>query len=325
MCCVDGSLILCLKGGGEVGNVGSYVCLNTVNREVEVLAGSSLKLLAADGNALDNNGKCYELVEVSAFNELVGNINSLEGLLLSADDLSDTALDLLHAVVGSSGTGNTNGHTKLDAKICNGVSIHLIGVVTAYTALVQKEEVVSGVACCLGVDTDNDTLNNNVLAFLSCHVVLKAGNCELRNLVIEGLGSSLTCCIGNSSSKNVSDLYVGLVGNVNGYGAVAIVNNSDKIRVNSPGNAVSNAADVNAGNTVEVCAGSLGIVLVHLTDVVSCSLEALINFGLGLVVGILFATFTLAVNVVVLMSTADKILDLIAASEYGESKCKNEN
>ncbi len=320
MRCVDGSLIVCLKGGGEVGNVGSYVCLNTVKSEVEVLAGSSSKLLAADGNALDNNGKCYELVEVNALNELVGNINRLEGLLLGADDLSDTALDLLHAVVGSSGTGNTNGHTKLDAKICNGVSVHLVGVVTAYAALIHNEEVVSGVACCLGVDTDNDTLNNNVVAFLSCHVILKAGNCELRNLVIEGLGSSIACCIGNGSGKNVSDLCVGLVGNVNGYSAVAIVYNSDKVRVNSPGNVVNNASDVNAGNTVEVCAGSLGIVLVHLTDVVSRSLKALINFGLRIVVGILFAAFTLAVNVFVLMSAKN-----IAAGEYGESKCKNEN
>ena len=143
---IDGSLILSLKSGGEVGNVGSYVRLNTVNSEEEILGCSGFKLLTAKSNTLENNGKSYELSVISVCRELLGDVDIIEGLDSFVKDLSGTALDLHHRIVGSSRTGNTNSHTNLDAKLSNGIYIHLVGIVTAATGSIKKEEMVSGVA-----------------------------------------------------------------------------------------------------------------------------------------------------------------------------------
>ena len=206
------------KGGRKVGLVRSYVRLFTVKSELKVIGGAA-KLLAADGNALNGYRETNVLSKVCACYEVSGDIYGRNGLDGGIDDFGNATLDLLHAGVGSSGTGNTNGHTNLNAKVSNGVSnVDLIDVVTAGGVSISKEEVVSGVASCLRVDSNYDTLNNKGIIGLSCKVLFMSIYLELRNVVAVLSGEGLTLLVGYSELKGVGDVSVGLIcGNLYGY------------------------------------------------------------------------------------------------------------
>ena len=234
MCCINGSLVLCLKGGGEVGYVCSDVGLLAVKGKLEVVAGSA-KLLVADGNALKGDYETNVRLKICS-SEYVGkilNFNSLDGLV---NDYEVAALGLLHSAVGRSGSGNSNGHTNLNACL-ERILVELVAVITALAVNVCEEEVVSGVACALSVDSNNDTCNGNDLAALSCHVILEGGYDELLNgtLVRNGAGGSVGS--GNGSGDVVVKGLLGHLVNLDGPVGAAL-NCIYLVIVNCPSNKV---------------------------------------------------------------------------------------
>ena len=287
--CLDRCLYSCLisgDGGGEVGKVRSYVSRLTVKSEEEVIAGAA-KLLTANGNALNGYRKTYVLSKVLICCESVGNVNGINSLLLSRDDLCYAALDLLHSVVGRCGTGNKNGHTNLDTKLGNGVDIHLINVVTAYYVLISDVEVASGVAGRLGVDSNYNTLNYKVVAGCCVHVLFVSIYLELRNNVLILSGEGLALLVSYGELKSIVDVLVNLR-NVYGSGnAIIVRNDGDSVGVNIPGNGEELVVDLRNGEDGVVCTGNFRGLLGHLVDVVVCSLKVCVNYRLfGFLVGL---------------------------------------
>ena len=204
---IDGRLIAIRKSGGEVGNVSSDIRFSTVKSELKVIAGTA-KLLTCDSNALDHYGKSCVLTKRIAVCEIIGNVNEINSLLISVNDLCYAALDLHHAGVRCCRTGNGNSHTNLNAEISYRVLIHLVGVVTADNVGVSKEEVVSGVACSLRVDSNYDTHNGKVVAFLSRHILFKAVNSEYGYGVLILSGESLTLLVSYGELKSVVEFLI---------------------------------------------------------------------------------------------------------------------
>ena len=128
---------------------------------------------------------------------------------------------------------------------------------------------VSGVACCLGVDSNDDTLHDQVVAFLGCLILRPSGNLELGNLAVEFLNDLVALCILDGCSQHVFDVLVSLVGNVNRNGAVLANGQGDLIGVYGPGDRIVNAANLYVGNQRVVSCGNGGV-LVQLTNVLSC-------------------------------------------------------
>ena len=289
-----------------------------VKGELEVLAGAT-KLLSANGNALDNYGKRSVLAKVVACCEISGNVNEVNSLLLGRNDLCNAALDLHHAGVRSCRTGNKNGHTNLDAEISNGVCFHLVGVVATYNVLVSEEEVVSGVACCLRVNSNNDTLNNKVVTFLSCHVLLEGGYLELRNEVLVLSGESLALLVGYGELKGVGDVFIGSAGNNYGNGKAILAGLKRNLAVGYfPLNSVGLVTDLNFTCNGIVSAGYFCDGLSHLVYVVVCQLKVSINLG-GF---ILAAVITFVAED---LAKAGDLSKLVTAYHEGESKKENEN
>ena len=236
MCCVYGRLVFCLKSGGEVGYVGSYVSGLFADSKPEILRSILLKLLGSNGNALDGYYETYVVLEALACCELFGDIKNgdfLDGLI---NDYETAALGLLHSAVGSYGSSNGYGHTECDAFL-KGILLELVAVVTALAVNVSEEEVVSGIACALSVDTDNDTCNGNGCALFSRHIVLEGGNFKFRNYAIVRNGSSRSV----GSSNCTDDLIVNSLKRelVNLDGPLgATLNCSDLIAVSCPRNHV---------------------------------------------------------------------------------------
>ena len=210
--CINCSLSILCKSGGEISNVGSDVGLMSVKLEVEVI-GRTAELLCADGYALNYYGKSCVLSKIVAVCEIVSNVNEVNSLDSGIDDLCLTALDLHHTGVRSSRSVNENGHTNLDAKISNGILIHLVGVVTAYYVKVCKEEVVSGVTSRLGVDSNNDTHNGEVIVLLSVHVLFEGVNSEYGNGVLILSGEGLALLVSYCELENIVKLFVRLRNN----------------------------------------------------------------------------------------------------------------
>ena len=210
--CIDCSLSILCKSGGEISNVGSDVGLMSVKLEVEVIRRTA-ELLCADGYALNYYRKSCVLTKVVAVCEVISNVNEVNSLDSGIDDLCLTALDLHHAGVRSSGSVNENGHTNLDAKISNGILIHLVGVVTAYYVKVCKEEVVSGVTSRLRVDSNNDTHNGEVIVLLSVHVLFEGVNSEYGNGVLILSGEGLALLVSYCEGKGIIELLARLGNN----------------------------------------------------------------------------------------------------------------
>ena len=116
---------------------------------------------------------------------------------------------------------------------------------------------VSGIACALSVDTDNDTCNGNGCALFSRHIVLEGGNFKFRNYAIVRNGSSRSV----GSSNCTDDLIVNSLKRelVNLDGPLgATLDCSDLVAVSCPRNHVFVETDhyltehliVNRGNRV---------------------------------------------------------------------------
>ena len=244
------------EGGGEVGNVGSYVSGLLANGEVEVLGSILLKLLCADGNTLNGYRKTYVVLKSSfvAILNCIGNVLNINGLDSLIDDSSRTAAELLHAGVRLNSRGNGNGHTNLDAVILNRILGKRIYVVTALTGSVCKEEVVVFVVCCLGVDSNNDTLNGNGVALFSCHIFLEGNNLVLRNVAVEGNSALGAVACYNGSGKLVVVCFRCLVVNVNSPRGLTL-NELNLVVVNGPFNNVLNTCYHNLTNYLVVGSG----------------------------------------------------------------------
>ena len=277
--CVSGihsCLISLAERIGKVGEVGSEVRGVVANSEVEILAVSVVKILCADLNALDGYGESNVLLKVLV-NVLAGNnlgdVNGSVGLDGGIDDLSGTALDLLHSAVGLDRTGNCNGHTNLDTKISDGVLIHLVGVVTALTACISKEEVVSLRAGGLGVDRNYDTLNEYGVALSGCHIVVPTVDLVLRNIVLEVLGLGVAVCIGNGSGEHILKRLVSLR-HADGNGAVTVVGDGDLVVVYAPSNGEVLAVNGRKlGNANKACGGRCRLVLIHVEEISNCCID----------------------------------------------------
>ena len=264
---------------GEVGNVGSYVCLLAVQLEVEVLAGAA-ELLSADGNALEGYGKTNIVLKLAAACPNGGKILSCGKLLLGGiGDLEGTALKLLHAGVRLNGGGNGNGHTKLNA-LGNGVGVELVAVVTALALKVCKEEVVTGVALGLGVHHYDDTLNSHGVALCCCHVLFEgcygvrgngAGTGVGRGGVIaclDGSGES----VGNFNGSLLVEVYVCHTVGANGDG--------DALDICRPGNFVGVVAYGKLRGKIIVIGGNGGFALEVRIEVILCAFEIVLDGGL---------------------------------------------
>ena len=281
---VDACLVVSLQGGGEVGDVGSDVGLLAVQGELEVLAGTA-KLLTADGNTLQGDNQTNVGLEVAGGEDL-GQVGSLNGLDGSVDDDEVTTLGLLHAAVGGRGSGNGNGHTDLDACL-QGILIQLVAVVTALAVQVSHEEMVSGVACALGVDTDNDTGNGNHVTGLGVHVVLEGGNGERGNGAVVGNGGGGAIGSGNGSGDLVVDGLTGHLVNLDGP-VGATLNGVDLVAVNSPSNDVLVQADHDLSGQLVVSCGDDVLLLVEGVEVLDSGLNVVRGAGVGLSLGLGF-------------------------------------
>ena len=260
---VDAGLVVRLERGGEVSNVGSDVALLFTNGEEEVLRGILLKLLSADLNALDDNGKTDVCAEVGAGGKCLGDINGsylLDGLV---NDSDLTALDLLHAGVGSHRTGDRNGHADLDTQILDGILRDAVAVITARHAGVSEEEVVVLVADLFGVDGNDDTFNREHVVLLCCHVVSVRVNIVLGNREVEsnGLGSSVACLDG--CGQLVRNFLGGLFVNADRNSAVCGLTNGNLVRVDRPVDLIGNAGDHDLRNDRVVNCGYREILLVE--------------------------------------------------------------
>ena len=268
-----------LKGGGEVGNVGSYVSFLAVKLEEEVLAGSCFKLLCAKSNALEGNGKTYVVLEALACSELVGKIYGCNGLYSGIGYLEGTALGLLHSGVRSSNGSNDNGHTDLNA-FFNGVFIELVAVVTALALKVSEEEVVSGVTKALGVHSNNYTLDNNVNVCFSVDVILEGSELVLRNgtVVRNGGGSAVTC--GDGSGELVVVLGLRLFINIDGpFNAVLRLYCLNELVVNRPAYRILNTCDHYLTDYLVVRCGNSGSLFVERVNVCCSSSKVILYLG----------------------------------------------
>ena len=310
--CINGSLIragvyiaFLINGKvDEVGNVGSYVALLLADGEVEILAGILLKILSADVNTLDYYGHCNEVGERITCCELLGNVNRSDSLNGLVYDLEGTVLDFLHAGVRLNGTGNGYGHTNLDACLCR-IRSELVAVVTALAACVHKVEVVVLVVKAVSVDTNNDTLNGNGSALLSCHILLEGDYSILGNGTIKVNGSGSAVGSGDKTGELISLLRLGLLINVYEPSG-AVINKLNELVVNRPINSVNNAANSNLTINFIVSCGN-GVYLVVLSyDVLSSS------FRIEGCIGINFAALAYATNVIVGMGV-DQAVDNVTA------------
>ena len=351
--CVDSSLILCGKNAcREVGNVGSYVGSNAIKLEVEVLALLG-EILRTKSYTLDYNRESNEVVVVGVLLPDVGDVNEVEGLDSSVNNLNRCVLELGKCVVGLSLTGDTNGHTNLDTEISNGIRIiHLIVVVTANAGGIHYEEVVSGVTKRLGVNENNDTLNGKEVAGLSICVILPSVNLELSKLAAEVSDCYVTLFRGDGSGKSVGSLLGSILGNLGNLN-----NNGSTIGRNGDGNLVGRSgpnygegsvADSNLTYESKVCGGVCGIILVELTHVCRCIKKCLILgikgaaraaavFAVSVLMGLFDLCFTVITNVVAVcinvlgaFLAADKtaetgnLLNHVAACKSSNSESENE-
>ena len=277
---IDAGLVFCLHGGGEVGNVGSYVSGLVVQLEVEILGGILIKLLGADGNALDGYGQTNVCAKVSAGCELLGDIEDFYFLNGAVNDSNLTVLDLLHAGVGGHIAGNLYGHTNLDTQLC-GIFFDAVAVVTAGYGGVSQVEVVVLVACFLGVDGNNDTLNGELVVLLCCHVLCVRVHFILGNGKLEGngLGGAVTSLDG--CGKLVAYFLGGFFVYVNDNLAVCRSTNGNLISINRPIDLISNAADHNLRNDFVVNCGNDEILFVEAFHVSSCAVEVIGDCGRG--------------------------------------------
>ena len=312
MSCINGSLIragVCIAfliNGkvDEVGNVGSYVTLLLADGEVEILAGILFKILSADGNALDYYGHCNEVGERLTCCKVCGNINGSDGLNGLVYDLEGTVLDFLHTGIRLNGTGNGNGHTNLNTCLCR-VSLKLVAVVAALAACVHKVEVVVLVVKAVSIDTNNDTLNGNGSALLSCHILLEGDYSILGNGTVEGNGSGSAVGSGDKTGELVSLLRLGLLINVY-KPSVAVVSKLNKLVVNRPVNGVNSLCNNNLTVNL-IVRGSNRIYLVVLSyDVLSSFLRV------EGCIGVNFAALAYATNVIVGMGV-DQAVDNVTA------------
>ena len=278
---IDGSLVLSLHGGGEVGNIGSYVGGLVAQLEVEVLIGCGLKRLVSKGNALNGYGQTNVCAKICAGSKLFGNVKGVNFLNGAVNDGSITALDLLHSGVGLNGTGNLNGHTNLNAQFLYGILINAVAVVTAGHAGVSKEEVVVLVACILGVDGNYDTLNCNDVTLCGCQVLsvrvyLVLGHGQLKGNL---LGGAVACL--NGSGQLVGNLFGRFLVNVNNDFAVCRCANGNLVSIDRPIDLIGNTADHNLRYDLEVNGGNGEILFVEALYVCCRACEIVGNGGGG--------------------------------------------
>ena len=276
--CIDFALLIYGKSGGEVGNVGANVRGYIIQFELKILGSVLIKFLTLDLNALNSYGETNIVSKRFAVCNLICDIESFNGFLVGVNDSCGTALDFLHAGVRSYGAGNFNGHTEFDAIVSDGVLCHAVAVVTALAFKVSEEEVVVLVASRLGVDSNNDTLNNNVVAFFCSHILFKAGQNILRNSEVEGLGSSLIAAL-NGSGQNVLELFGGLFIYVYDVGGVVLLFDGNLVGVNRPFNGVLNAGNSRYCSNLKVSCGNV-LVLVEVVNVICSCIYVIHNLGL---------------------------------------------
>ena len=265
----DSSSVVCVKYR-TVGGVDSEVGLNTVELELVVLGGFNLGFLSGDLNALDGykgrleNGKSFITLSFSVLEDL-GDINRSNRSDFGGLDLCGSTLDFVSVRVDSLKTGDFNGHTNLDAKISNGVFFHAVSVVAAVSILNVKVVVLA--ACSLRGSCSNNTNYNNSVAVLSCDVVCIRHNFVLGNLAVVGLGYSVTCIVRNGSSKCVSNILIGLNGELNSVNTVILAYDGNLVRAGLPGYGVEGIVDLYFTNYIVVAGGKLCFVLVKRVEI----------------------------------------------------------
>ena len=274
---VSFAILINLEGGGEITYIGTNVSSSAVELEVEVLRCVFGHILSTDFNALNGCGHTNVVSEGFACSKLIGEVERSNFFLVGVNDLYyGAALNFLHAGVGFDGTGNFNSHTNFDLAFRNGILSYAVAVVTALAFEVSQEEVVVLIANRFGVDSNNDTSNNNVFALLSCHIFLKGVQHILRNGEVEGLGCGGAVCCLNGSGQNVGDIFCGFIGYVYNVVKVILLGEGELVGAGKgPSNVIGNGLcggivkECNLCSQFKICSGNV-LTLVEVEDVI-CS------------------------------------------------------
>ena len=264
------SICICLgecEGGAGNTQVSFFAC----QCELEI---TLIKVLIGDLNALNGNeaGLIFykiRILHVGCFLEEFGVVHrSYRSLLLGNDSNLQCAivgLDFVSAVVDILNTaGNTNGHTDLDAKVSNRISVirHTVNVVSTAGCILQEQAVV---ACAnrLGNDTGYNALNlRDEGIFLCSDVFVPSHQTEYGNdqvLKYLGLSSGVVAC-SNGSSQVILYFFRRFFINIDDNFTVFSFTNGYLIGVNAPSNGIGEAADHNLRNNLIVDC-SLGVCL----------------------------------------------------------------
>ena len=293
LCCMLGvDLVLVSVVGGcvahvvrKVGNVGTNVALSSVQLEEEVLAVCYVKLLGADGNAVDYDSVSDVLAKILVVLEGVGDVNGSDCLGGGINNLNVTLRKLTHTVVIIGGTGNGNLHTNLKAEILDGILVQVVAVVAAHAVCVNESDTLILVALVDRVDHNDRTLDGHGCALFCCKELRVGSNLVLRNGAFAGvgLGGAVACLDG--SGQGIFDFNGGLLVEVDVRLAVILGGDGDSLDVCRPANLVGNLSD-NDGCGKGVVAGSGGRLILEIgIEVIEC--------GLQIVYGVLLA-FTFA-------------------------------
>ena len=288
--CLNSSLVfLGFKTHRKICEIRSYVRLNAIKSEVEIIAGAA-ELLTAKGNTLNSNYCAGISTKVVSGDESSGDINRRKLYLVGINDLNGSILKLGHtaeAVVLTvllNSTGNSYLHTDLNAKF-NGVILDIVSIVAALKALVNKEEVVSGVSCALGVKRNNVTLNDNHISRCAVKILLKRGNLELRNVEAKVLGLGSAGGVLNGCGKNYGECFLCL-GNSNGVRAIIVFGNGNSFVARGPFDAVCYVTNGNTTNNCETIAdfGSIVFFTIHIPKEVDSRLKTFFNVCVATVI-----------------------------------------
>ena len=187
-------------------------------------------------------------------------------------------------------TANNNGHTGKKNAI--GIISKVVNVVAAVFVFVLYVKTVCLRSGSLGEYTGNDTLYCNKRIIFCSSIFCKGVNLEHGNEKVKLERSGITRCIGNSSGKNVLEIFVCILVNVNGDSLVAIFfgyNDSNLFGIYCPSNLICNACNHNLGNNskVRTCLVALQKIAVKCLDVFLCKLQVgsrgfyILRLGLG--------------------------------------------
>ena len=274
------------NGGGEVAYIGAEVRCLVTQLEVQILIGILFKILTLDDNTLNGYESTNIVLQGFTCCELFGDVECGNVFLGLVNNSRGALVGLLHTVLGGNLGSNFNGHTNFNAD-STGVGFKIVAIVATLAVQINHKEVVVLIAGGLGVDGNNNTLNNYLGIGCSSHVFLVAPKNVLRNGEVEGLGCGGAVSRLNGSGQNVRDICCGFIRYV--YNVVEIILFGDGNLAGFLGKGPSNVIgyggcacivkECNFCSYIKVCSGNV-LTLVEVEDVICSGIYVVSYFGL---------------------------------------------